>query len=142
MNRKHKLILAISIGLIAILVIVVLINGTSVSTDNSPSSQQVTQGSQSFTDDDSRFLESALSSSEKSEQAKALIPGLRDGEWSSVAVLPEGTKLTIQQNTFIVDEDGYAQVEAAVSGPISATFIVGLVSVDGQWLIYATEQKR
>jgi hypothetical protein len=141
-NRKHKLILAISTVLVAILVIVVLINSTSASTSDSPLSQQVTQGSQSFTDDDSRFLESALSSSEKSEQAKALIPGLRDGEWSSAAVLPEGTKLTIQQDTFVVDEEGYAQVEATVSGSISATFIVGLVLVDGQWLIYTTEQKR
>jgi len=140
---KRQKILAIIVGAIAVIVAVVLFIGNSMASSNDLStSPQVTESPQSLTDDNARFLESALNSFEKSEQAKALIPGLRNGEWSDTAVLPKGAKLTIEQETFTIDEDGYAQVDATVSGSIDVSFTVGLVSIDGRWLIYATEQKR
>jgi hypothetical protein len=141
-SKKQKIFLAILGALTVLVAVVLLISNTfAASTHDDTLSQQTTQAARSFTVDDARFLESTLSSSEKDEQAKALVPGLRDAEWSSGAVLPSGAKLTIQQATFVVDQDGYAQVDAVISGTVSATFVVGLVLVDGQWLIYATEQK-
>ena len=140
-NKKKLVITALGLLLTVAIIVVVLVMNTIRSTVDDPLFQQEAGEAKSLTNDNARFLEQALSSSEKSEQAKALIPGLRDGEWSSNAVLPKGASLTIRQDTFVVDQDGYAQVDAVIDGSVSTVFIVGLVSIDGQWLIYATEQK-
>lgn len=95
-----------------------------------------------FTDANADMLEAALSSSGKTEQAKALTPDLRTGEWSAEEVMPEGAILTIDRGSFAVNEGGYGSVTATVSGTVEGEFILHLVPIDGQWLVYMTEQKR
>jgi hypothetical protein len=92
--------------------------------------------------DNVQLLESKLANSDKTEQALALIPNLRNGKWSSAAVLPAGSTLTIDQKTFSVASNGYATVTASVTGSVQGKFVLHLAVVDGQWLIYQLEQKR
>ncbi|HET8883845.1 MAG TPA: hypothetical protein VFM68_00035 [Candidatus Saccharimonadales bacterium] len=92
--------------------------------------------------DDVKSLENALNSTDRFEQERALVPALRNGEWTSSAVLPEGASLQVDRDTFKISENGYGQVRASVTGSVEAEFVLYLKSVNQEWLIYMTETKR
>ncbi|MDB5186902.1 MAG: hypothetical protein JWM07_374 [Candidatus Saccharibacteria bacterium] len=138
MKRKMLFAFFCAVIIIAAAIFFFVSNNTTLSEDPLPA--QTTQAP-SLTSENAQALERLLGSSDKNEQAQALAPGLRDGEWASNEVLPDGATLTIQHDTFTVDADGYGQVDAVVGGTLDARFILGLVFINDQWLIYTTEQK-
>jgi hypothetical protein len=148
MSRK-RVIVGIVVLTIAIAALMTVLmwprSGGETNNNVVASTQQQTSRSQSeplpFTDANARMLEVALNSKEKAEQVKALIPQLRQGDWQSSAVLPQGATLTIDQTSFTRDGDDYGSVNATASGSVQATFILHLVPVNDQWLISSTEHK-
>jgi hypothetical protein len=154
MSKRRKLVY----GLLATVSVVVVVTiGLLLRSDDRslqeprPSASQTTSrlpvptatssGSTTLAPENAQFLELRLASSDKTEQALALIPDLRKGKWSSLAVLPAGSTLTIDQTSFSVASNGYATVSATVAGSMQGEFILHLAHVDNQWLIYQTEQK-
>jgi len=91
--------------------------------------------------ENTQLLESKLVSSSKTEQVLALVPSMREGKWSSAAVLPAGSTLTIDRESFSVADNGFATANATVTGPMQGKFILHLALVGDQWLIYRTEKK-
>lgn len=91
-----------------------------------------------FTTANAQTLETALGSRNQAVQAKALIPGLRQGDWQPNEVLPQGATLKIDQSSFKQDGNE-ASVTATVTGKAQGTFVLRLMLVDGQWLISSTE---
>lgn len=146
LNMKKQQIVVIGVLLIGLLIAGVVImqiansrNGENVGIMPTP---QVSESPVAFTDTNAIILEVALNSTDKSRQANALVPELRDGEWEESGLLPDGATLTISNDTFVVDEQGFGRVDAKISGSVEAEFIIHMMVIDGQWLIYTTEQKR
>lgn|GEM_PF-3380185 len=90
-----------------------------------------------FTAEDAVRLEQALNSNEKAVQAQALVPELREGEWLSSGVLPDGVTLKIDRNSFVPEK---AIVQADVSDSAHTRFVLYLTYAEGKWLIATTEK--
>jgi hypothetical protein len=118
-------------------------SGSQNAASSSASATRNTVDTPPITEANARNLERALTSSNKDEQASALVPEIRQGEWSSTTALPKGAVLTIDHSSFKTDGSGNGSVNAVVSGTVEGEFVLHLrYVINGQWLISSTEQKR
>lgn len=111
------------------------IDKASPTNDSVATAQQAAPG---LTVQNALFLQQSPNSADRAAQAKALAPQLRGGEWDAAALLPSGVRLTVDQSTFAVDQNG----NASVSGSVTAQFVLLLSFVDNQWLLVSTVQSR
>jgi hypothetical protein len=145
MNRNR--VFAATVAVIAVLAVGAFFylsqqSGSQDTVSSSASAARNTVDTPPITEVNARNLERALVSSNKDEQSKALVPEIRQGEWSSTTALPKGAILTIDHPSFKTDGSGNGSVNAVVTGTVEGEFVLHLRYVDGQWLISSTEQKR
>jgi hypothetical protein len=88
-----------------------------------------------------------LTSADPDQQEAMLAPALRLGDSDEPGVLPPGSTLVLQNNTWqVVDTDGSgAPAEAVITGTVVPSVSIPpqpltlhLVNVDGQWLLAET----
>jgi hypothetical protein len=81
-----------------------------------------------------------LTGDDKAAQAAILLPEFRDAEWSAGDVVPDGTTLTIDQESF-VSSGVYGAFEAKIEALSGVeNFVIHLQNHDGQWLIWTFEE--
>lgn len=141
-NKRRKIIFILAAMVVFIISIVIVYSLFSDDGAQSEVLQPQTNDTLVLNADDVKSLENALNSTDRFEQERALVPALRNGEWTSSAVLPEGASLQVDRDTFKISENGYGQVRASVTGSVEAEFVLYLKSVNQEWLIYMTETKR
>lgn len=73
------------------------------------------------------------------EQAEILDPDVREAFLDTgESLLPVGSTLDIKEETLAESEPGYAEVEAAVTGPVSGRYLLRLTEDRNGWLIFET----
>lgn len=105
-----------------------------------PSTPQPSDNSLPFTTDNAQFLERALSSKDRKEQEKAVVPSLRGENWPTSVTLPPGASLTIDAHSFKKDK-GNGIVTGEVTGIVSAEFDLYVTPAEGKWLVYNAKMK-
>lgn len=97
---------------------------------------------EAFTEESAIYLEEKLNSQSKEEQALALVPMMRTGEWDSNALFPEGAVLQIDDTSFESNDEGSYTVQASVvrGEDVLGTYALYVVYVESEnaWLIAGT----
>jgi len=101
-----------------------------------------TVAAEAFTEESAIYLEEKLNSQSKEEQALALVPMMRTGEWDSNALFPEGAILQIDDTSFEGNDEGSYTVQASIvrGEDVLGTYALYVVYVESEnaWLIAGT----
>jgi hypothetical protein len=125
--------------LVAVAVVGLLLRGNTKDDASTSTRPYKPPATSNFTQANADMIESALASRDKEAQKKALVPTENDGSWQATKVMPADATLIIHRGTFRVNEDGYGAVNATVTQKTKQTnFVLVMVYVKGQWLIYTT----
>lgn len=146
MSKKvHRIVLA-TIGIVAVTAIVVAAfiflrdDEPRQSEDHDTSAAET---GAAFTEENAEYLEEKFNSPAKEEQALALVPTMRAGEWDSSALFPEGSILEIDHASFDRDGEGdiyTVQASAVLDGEAVETYTLYIVYVEPEekWLVGGT----
>ena len=138
MSKMRKSLVAIGLAAVAVaIVIVVLLHDDS--SDVQDTEAVVT--AEVFTEEDAEYLEEKLNSPSKEEQALALVPMMRTGEWDGDSLFPEGSVLEIDHTSLEGDEKGHVvRSQVIQDGRVLDTYALYIVydESEGKWLIGGT----